>query len=182
MGEALQAQLTALGNEVRSAALPGDSQHTAVWCMGQLPPLYARYHQTSESRYGEEITRLVRGVLKELAEGKKVCPKAQQLAAHIIDRLRLLHEEFGLPGLGLQLPSGLSPRSRKVGRLREEKQETAPGGPKRTLAAAEDSSLHVEVVPARRPPSALRVPSKIRATRATGTTARRPRTALPRKG
>src|SRR5436305_991009 len=145
MSDALQAQLTALGNEVRSTALPGDSRHTAVWCMGQLPPLYAKYHQTSESRYGEEITRLVRGVLKELAQGHSVCRKAQLLAASILDRLRVLHEEFGLPGLGLKLPAIVPPRSRKSDRLAEAKAATAQGGLEKAVDAGKDSAMQVAV-------------------------------------
>jgi hypothetical protein len=182
MSEALQAQLTALGNEVRSTALPGDSRHTAVWCMGQLPPLYAKYHQTSESRYGEEITRLVRGVLKELAQGKSVCQQAQQLAASIIDRLRLLHEEFGLPGLGLKSPGLVPLRSQKSDRLPEKKNRAAQAGLEKAPAAGEDSPAQVEGLSARRPARARAVPSRARAPRAAAATARRPRASLPRKG
>ena len=54
MDEAPRTQLVALVNEVKAAALPGDSRHTAAWCVGQLPGLYAKYCQTSESRYAED--------------------------------------------------------------------------------------------------------------------------------
>jgi hypothetical protein len=115
MGEALRDQLAALGDEVQAAALPDDCQHTALWCVGQLPALYAQYCLTSESRYGEEITRLVRGVLKELARNQKVWPGAAKLAADVTDRLRLLHQEFGLPGLNLKPLGAPPPCSRKAG-------------------------------------------------------------------
>ena len=114
MDDALQAQLAALENEVRVVTLPEDCRHTALWCLGQLPALYAQFRQTSESRYAAEITRLVRGLLNELAKNQKACPEAQDLAATITDRLRLLHEQFGLPALDLKSSGASPPRPRKV--------------------------------------------------------------------
>jgi hypothetical protein len=115
MDDALQAELGALGDEVRTAAIPSDCQHTASWCLGQLPALYAKFRQTRETRYGDEITRLVQAVLKALVDNKAVCPEAAQLAAGITERLRLLHEQLGLPGMGLKTPGAAAPRSRKAG-------------------------------------------------------------------
>jgi hypothetical protein len=69
MDEAARAHLAALEDEVRAAALSEAGQHTARWCLGQLLPQYDQYRQTRESRYGEEITRLVRGLLKGITEG-----------------------------------------------------------------------------------------------------------------
>jgi hypothetical protein len=114
MDEAIQAHFAGLGNEVQAAALPDGCKSTALWCIGQLPTLYTQFHQTNESRYGTEIVRLVQGVLKELAKSGKACPAAGPLATRLIDRLRLLHEEFGLPGLEFPLPTKSSPRSRKA--------------------------------------------------------------------
>jgi hypothetical protein len=113
MDDALQEQLAAMGDEVRAAALPEGCKHTASWCIGQLPGLYARFRQTSETRYGEEIVRLVRGLLQELAQSEKTCPEARKLAASITDRLRLLHDQFGLPGLNFKPRGASAPRSRK---------------------------------------------------------------------
>jgi hypothetical protein len=115
MDEAVQVPLAALGDAVRAAALPDEGKRIALWCLGQLPPLYAQYQQTRESRYGDDITRLVQGVLKGLAEGPSGGPAAQQLATRFTDCLRLLHEQLGLPGLGLKAPKTVAPRSRKAG-------------------------------------------------------------------
>jgi hypothetical protein len=115
MNEALQGYLATLGSEVESAAIPDEGKQTALWCIGKLPALYVQFGRTNESRYGDEISRLVQAVLKELSSGKNSCPAAQQLAAGIPDRLRHLHEELGLPGLRLKTPGTVSPRSRKVG-------------------------------------------------------------------
>jgi hypothetical protein len=114
MDQTLQAQLAALGDEVGAAAIPDGCKHTAVWCAGRLPGLYAQFRQTSESRYGDEITRLVQAALKELATSQRARPEAEKLAASMTDRLRVLHEQFGLPGLNLT-PLGARPtRSRKA--------------------------------------------------------------------
>src|SRR5262245_62550271 len=94
MDETLQAQLAALGDEIRATAIPDAGKHTAAWCLGQLPALYAKLHQTHESRYGEEIARLVQGIRKALVGGKRACPEALQLAVRIISRFRLFHEQF----------------------------------------------------------------------------------------
>jgi hypothetical protein len=114
MEETLQAQLTVLGNEVGALAIPDRCKQTAAWCLGQLPPLYAKFRQTSESRYGEEITRLVQGVVKELIQNKATCPEAQCLAASMTDRLRALHEQLGLPGLKFKPLGASASRGRKA--------------------------------------------------------------------
>jgi hypothetical protein len=116
MDEALQSQLAVMTDEFRSAAIPDDCKQTVLWCLEQLPTLYTNFRKTNENRYGEEITRLVQAVVKELVQGKKSCPTAEQLAADIPERFRLLHEEWGLPGLALKAPrTPTPPRSRKVG-------------------------------------------------------------------
>jgi hypothetical protein len=115
MNDTLQAQLAAMCDAIGAAALSESAKHTASWCIGQLPDLYSRFRQTSEKCYGEEIVRLVRGVLQELAKSEKTCPEARQLAASFTARLRLLHEEFGLPRLNLQPRGASPPRSRKAG-------------------------------------------------------------------
>ncbi len=115
MDETAQAHLAALENEVRAAALSEGGKHSALWCLGQLLPQYAPYRQTCESRYGEEITRLVRGLLKVITEDLGGGPSVQHMATRILDRLQILHEQLGLPGLGLPAPKISPRRSRKPG-------------------------------------------------------------------
>jgi hypothetical protein len=102
MTEALQAQLAVLGRKVRAAAIPDGCKHTTGWCIGKLPPLYAKFRETNESRYGEEITRLVQGMLQDLTTSDRSGPVAHKLATNITNRLQLLHEQFGLPVLNLK--------------------------------------------------------------------------------
>ena len=82
---------------VRAAALSEAGKHSALWCLGRLLPQYALYRQTCESRYGEEITRLVRGLLKVITEDPGGGPSVQHVATVILDRLQILHEQLGLP-------------------------------------------------------------------------------------
>ena len=113
MVEELRAHFRVLEDEVQATAIPDDCKQSAAWCIGQLPPLYTLFRQTSESRYGEEITRLYQCVLKELTKGETDCPKAQRLVSSIPGRLQLLHEQLGLARLELKSP-GPSPRARKA--------------------------------------------------------------------
>lgn len=115
MADVLQVQLESLADEVRAAAIPGDGKQTVLWCLEPLPTLYAQFRQTSEGRFGQEITRRVQAAFKELLQAKPICPEAQQLAASIAARLRLLHEQLGLPELSVQLPRRSAPRARRAG-------------------------------------------------------------------
>ena len=110
MMEAFRAEIAGITNLIK-AAVGGDAQDTVVWCLGQLPELYDQFCETYERRYAEEILRLEHGVLGKLAETRRCSP----LGEAVLDRLRLLHECFGLPGLNFRLPPASSPRSRKAG-------------------------------------------------------------------
>jgi len=114
MEEALQALLTTITDEVGAAAIPDASKQTTLWCLGQLRPLYAKFRQTNESRYGEEISRLVRGAVKDMTAGTKPGVQVKDLAASISDRFRQLHAEFGLPGLNFKPITPSPSRSRKA--------------------------------------------------------------------
>ena len=114
MGEALKAHLGVLGDEVEATTIPSDCKQTAAWCIDQMPTLYAKFRETNESRYGDEITRLFQALLKELTRSTTVCPDATTLAAGIPDRVQLLHEQLGLPRLALKSPAVSLPRPRKA--------------------------------------------------------------------
>jgi hypothetical protein len=109
MVDALQIQLAALKEQIGAAAFSEDCKNAATWCCGQLPALYTKLGQTNESRYREEIRRLVQSLLHELTKSISVCPEAGAIAESISGRFRLFHEQFGLPGLELKIP-GPPPR------------------------------------------------------------------------
>jgi hypothetical protein len=114
MGEELRELITAVEGEVRLTSLGDESKHTAVWCVRQLPALYDKFCRTCESRYGDEITRLVRAALGALADGGGNSPVSRELAAGIPARLSVLHEQFGIPPLKFDPPVAAPRRSRKA--------------------------------------------------------------------
>jgi hypothetical protein len=127
MGRGFQAQLAALGKQVRAAAISGDWEHTSDSCFGRLPALYEKFCQTNESRYGEEISRRLLVMLNELASDERNCPVARKLSTRITDRLRLLHERFGIPGFALKAPAPSQSDSRKADSSVQEKQGNRVG-------------------------------------------------------
>jgi hypothetical protein len=111
MVKALQIELAALKKQIGAATLSDESKHAATWCCGQLPALYKKLSQTNESRYREDIKRLMQSVLHELAKNISVCPEAPSIAKSITGRFRLFHEKFGIPGLELKMPTTLVGRA-----------------------------------------------------------------------
>jgi hypothetical protein len=114
MGEELAGLVRAVEGEVRSTSLADDSKHTAVWCVRQLPALYDKFRRTSESRYGDQISRLVRAALLALADGNGNSPASRELAASIPARLQSLHQQFGVPALKLEAPAARRARPGKA--------------------------------------------------------------------
>lgn len=114
MGEELGRLILAVEGEVRSTTLADDSKHTAVWCVRQLPALYEKFRHTNESRYGDEITRLVRAALAALVEGNGNSVASRELAASIPVRLQSFHIRFGVPTLQLDAPAAPRARPRKA--------------------------------------------------------------------
>jgi len=121
MDEAIGCYLETLTKEVQAAAgLADATRQSACWSIGQLPALYAKFRQSSESRHCDEITRLVQGVVNVLAESTPPSPTAQHLATTIPVHLRQLHEQAGLPAITLKTLKVKAPRkpaakARKVG-------------------------------------------------------------------
>ena len=109
MHETIQAHFQALAEAVQATAIPADRQQVIATSIRRLSALYTQFRETSESRYGEEITRLVQAVLKEL----EACPEARKLDADFREGLRQLHEQVGLPALTLK-PPAVPPRPRKT--------------------------------------------------------------------
>jgi hypothetical protein len=109
MHETIRAHFQALGAAVQGTTIPADRQQVIATSIRRLSALYTQFRQTSESRYGEEITRVVQAVLKEL----EACPEARKLDAAFREGLRQLHEQVGLPALTLKPPAA-PPKPRKT--------------------------------------------------------------------
>ncbi|OAI40621.1 hypothetical protein AYO40_04665 [Planctomycetaceae bacterium SCGC AG-212-D15] len=116
MDKALQKKLLALSDEVEATAIPADRKHTIVWCLEKLPSLYADYQSSNESRFGDEITRLLHAVMKELTRGTGGCKEAEKIATGMAGRFQTINERLNLPALILRAPTvPLSGRSPKRG-------------------------------------------------------------------
>jgi len=91
---------------LRAKRQDDDNLKTMTWCLDRLPDLYSEFLRTYEKRYGDEIRRLVHGLLA------KVSQAALQQA--ILDHLLAMHERLGIPDLNL------CPRKRKAQRVPSE--------------------------------------------------------------
>ena len=98
MHESIQTHFQDLEEAVRSTAVPSDRREAIAGLVGRLPALYTQFRDTNDSRWGEEITRVVQAVLKDL----EACPEARKLDAAFRTKLSLLHEELGVPKLTLK--------------------------------------------------------------------------------
>jgi hypothetical protein len=94
----VDADLQALRDLLAAAALSERSRAAALQCVGQLPRLYRGLCETYESRYADEIARLVQAVCR-LAAG------VPGLAEAITARLRGMQERLGIPGPEFKPPS-----------------------------------------------------------------------------
>jgi hypothetical protein len=97
MDSSLLTELDAIPGLVRAAGVPDAAQQTAAWCLSRLPGLYRDFSQTYDCRYGDEIQRLVRGLLMALAGD----PGAVE---SVTGKMRAMHTRLGLPALRLSPP------------------------------------------------------------------------------
>jgi hypothetical protein len=100
MHESIQAHFKDLEDAVRTTKLPIERRDYIAGLIQRLPSLYSKYRETSESRFGDQITVLVQAVLKALDE----CPEAQELGTTFRVKLHLLHQKLGVPELPLKPP------------------------------------------------------------------------------
>jgi hypothetical protein len=81
---------------IDAGELPDNQAGTAAWCLGRLPDLYGQFVQTCDIRYGDEIRRLVSGMLAMLSDA--------ELKQAILGQLLALHERLGIPALAVVMP------------------------------------------------------------------------------
>lgn len=113
MEKTLETTLQVLSKNVEATAISPEGKRKVAWCLGKLGGLYAHYHASHESRYGDEIGRLVQAVIKELTLVPDECPDAHQLAMGMSERFQELHERLGLPALMLKSPAPVKAAARK---------------------------------------------------------------------
>jgi hypothetical protein len=118
MEDALRRHCSLMATQIKATTIPDANKQSALWCIERLPALYTSLRETSQSRYGDEITRMVQAVVKELGQAKEPCRKAEKLAANIPERFKLFHEEWGLSALALKTPRAPAIRSPKAKKVR----------------------------------------------------------------
>jgi hypothetical protein len=95
------AELATLRTLIQAANLAADAKHTALWCVDQLPKLYADFGRTNESRFGDAIRHLSQGVLKRMGEAGAGAD-AGRVGDALVAQLGGLHQRLGLAPLPLR--------------------------------------------------------------------------------
>jgi hypothetical protein len=106
-------ELQAIRADLAGATLSAEVRQAALVAFDHLPGLYQQLERTSESRFCDLIRQRVQHVLRILAQGKG-SPDATHVAEELVARLRTMHDQFGIPSLGLKAPAPPKPvRKRK---------------------------------------------------------------------
>ena len=107
MHERIRALFAALEAAVDDTGLtPERKAFISVWVL-KLHELYGTFRETNSSRFGDEITRLVQQILREL----EACPEAAKLDPEFRAGLHELHDELGIPKVALK-PVPLPPKTK----------------------------------------------------------------------
>jgi hypothetical protein len=106
-------ELTSLRKAVARASLTPEVMHTTLYCLDQLPKLYADLGRTNESRFADTIAALSQAVVKRLGEESTVA--AGRVAEALVAKLDELHERVGLAPLRLKVaaPVGAAGKRRR---------------------------------------------------------------------
>jgi hypothetical protein len=112
MPQQMRADIAKIADLINTADISEEQKRAAVWCIKKLPDLYDQLCQTYESRYGDEIRRLEKGVFLQVRGISPDNSQAQGLVAKLTARLNRLHERLGFPLLDPKPVS--APRSRKA--------------------------------------------------------------------
>jgi hypothetical protein len=94
-------ELATLRALINTANLAADAKHTALWCVDQLPKLYADFGKTNERRFGDAIRHLSQGVLKRMGEDGAGAD-AGRVGDALVAQLGGLHQRLGLAPLFLK--------------------------------------------------------------------------------
>ncbi|MGE3806971.1 MAG: hypothetical protein AB7K24_20095 [Gemmataceae bacterium] len=98
MKKRIQSEFKRIGDLVEASGMTAEEKQRATLCLKKLPPLCLSFCETYESRDLEEIIRLERGILAQLAQPTQSA-KARELSKVLGTRLKNLHVRLGLPEL-----------------------------------------------------------------------------------
>ena len=109
----MHAELQAIRDLVQSATLPASVQHAVLRRFDELPKLYEELSRTYESRFADRIIGSIEGMVRILA-AKDACPDAPELATTMVNRMRAMHDRFGI-AVALKPPRAAKlPRKKKA--------------------------------------------------------------------
>jgi hypothetical protein len=94
-------EIAKLRSLVTSATLDPEAKHSALWCLDQLPKLYAELRRTNESRYWDAIGKMGQAVLKRMGE-EGAGDDAGKVSDAVILRLDAMHRRLGIARLALK--------------------------------------------------------------------------------
>jgi hypothetical protein len=97
MDAALLTELEAIPGLIQAARVPDAARQTAAWCLRRLPAHYRDFCRTCECRHGDEIKRVVEGLLLALADDVGA-------AESVAGQIRAMHARLGIPALKLGPP------------------------------------------------------------------------------
>jgi hypothetical protein len=91
----VQAELQEIRAFVAATALPLEVQQMILSRFDVLPMLYAELSRTYETRFSDRIVMTIDGMVRTL-NTKEAGPDALQLARAIVERLRAMHDRYGI--------------------------------------------------------------------------------------
>jgi hypothetical protein len=106
-------ELAKLRTLVADASLTDEAKHSALWCLNQLPRLYAEFRRTDESRFYDAIGKLAQAVLKRLGEAG-AGDAAAKVCEAVVRRLGEMHRRLAIAPLPLKTTA--SPAGKRRGR------------------------------------------------------------------
>jgi len=108
----LQTELTTIQDLIEESTLTGTPRQTAISSLKKMPLLYQEMMRTYESRFADEILRLIKHLRQSLTECGAV-----DVAETIVVRVTAFHARRGFPDLGLKpaLPAPIRRTKKKGG-------------------------------------------------------------------
>jgi hypothetical protein len=108
----VHAELQAIRAMVTDASLAAKIQQSILSSFDKLPGLYDDLDRTYESRFADRITGSVEGMLRILA-AKDAGPDAMHVSTTIVNRMRDMHDRYGISVTLKPPPAAKSPRKMK---------------------------------------------------------------------
>ena len=91
----MQAALQEIRDIVTAATLPVTVQQTVLIRFDGLPKLYAELGRTYETRFSDRIIAAIDGMVRTLSTDE-AGPDAAPLATTMVERLRAMHDHYGI--------------------------------------------------------------------------------------